>query len=231
MMKILNQFRSKLFSRLATKSDLNHLYRQIEGLFQIQAALVGREVHRPMRDGALSPDALTWILADLQERSSPTVVEFGSGQSTFILACYFKNRGGGRLISVEHDETFAKSLLRQLASCGLDNSVELHVLPLEETKPLSDHASCRSYPVDRLPQVEIDLALVDGPPGQENGRLTRFVPLQWALKHLSAGGAVYLDDAGRPNEHEIVGHAKRLNPSFLHLDLKAEKGLAVFKKP
>ena len=40
----------------------------------------------PLRGWAISPDAIVHVLADLEPRENPTVVEFGSGESTIILA-------------------------------------------------------------------------------------------------------------------------------------------------
>ena len=49
-----------------------------------RAAISGGPVLKPMRQWALSPDAMALILADLQERTRPHIVEFGCGQSTIV---------------------------------------------------------------------------------------------------------------------------------------------------
>ena len=78
--KIRYRLQHILFGRLVRQSDLDTLYAQFSALLQIQNAMEGKPVLRPMRGWALSPDAMMWILADLQEHPSPTVIEFGSGQ-------------------------------------------------------------------------------------------------------------------------------------------------------
>ena len=91
---MLRKLRARLLEGLARKSDLDMLYAHINGLLQIQNAMDGKPVLRPMRLWAMSPDAMTWILAELQEHPKPTVIEFGSGQSTVIFAAAVKHRKG-----------------------------------------------------------------------------------------------------------------------------------------
>ncbi|HEY0894879.1 MAG TPA: hypothetical protein VGE32_17580, partial [Cellvibrio sp.] len=73
MTKILLKIRSRLFAGLATQDDLDRLYSQIAGLAQIQNAMCGNPVLRPMRGWAISPDAIAWVLINLQGRVEPTV--------------------------------------------------------------------------------------------------------------------------------------------------------------
>jgi predicted O-methyltransferase YrrM len=226
--RTLRRFRTWLQVDLARKEDLDHLYNQVAGLGQIAAALKGERVVRPLRGWALSPDAAVWILADLQQRQSPTVIEFGSGQSTIIFATVMKNRGGGRLISIEHDAAYAAEVGRQLEAHGLQELVDLRVLPLEERTESGGLSPCRSYPIKRLPDVMVDLAVIDGPP-LANGNLTRFFPLRWALLHLRENGTIYLDDSKRPAEQQVLARVRTEFPNVTCSELPTERGLSLFK--
>jgi predicted O-methyltransferase YrrM len=225
----LRRILNRLFSGLARKEDIEILYAQIAGLLQIQSALAGKPILKPLRGWALSPDAMALILSDLQERDAPTVIEFGSGQSTVVIACYLKNKEAGRLISIEHDATYAASIKKQLVACGVSEYVDFQILSLVECGNVGCLPSCKSYEVARLPDVAIDLAIIDGPPNW-CGSSGRYHPLSWVLDRLSNGGTAYLDDTVRGGERGVVREIAAQLPHFLIEELKAEKGLTKFTK-
>ena len=84
LVRLFDRVRERFLLGVAREEQLNQiydrLYDQIASMMQIQSALSGGPVLKPMRHWALSPDAMAIILADMQERSSPHVVEFGCGQ-------------------------------------------------------------------------------------------------------------------------------------------------------
>ena len=182
--------------------------------------MTNQPVLRPMRGWAMSPDAMAWILADFQQRDQPMVVEFGAGQSTVILAAAIKHRGG-LLYSVEHDEAYMNHIRKQLDACGLDAFVRFILAPLSESPcdPV-----IRSYDPQFLPEVKVDLALVDGPP-ITNGPLARLLPLRWCLNHLSSDGAIFLDDSSRNAEQACLATVRNEFPSLVTDDHFTEKGL------
>lgn len=220
MRKFFAQLRRRFLAGVARQEDLDRLYDQVSGLLQIQNAMEGRPVLRPMRGWAISPDAMAWVLADLQGRESPTVIEFGSGQSTVILAAALRHCGG-RLISVEHDPAYSAVIQRQVAACGLSSYVQTIDAPLAE--PVRPEEP-KSYDFSRLPDTMVDVALVDGPPWT-NGQLTRLPPLRWTARHLNSGGVIFLDDALRDAEKSCVVSLKAEFPGLKVDSLQAEKGL------
>lgn len=226
---VIGKIRSHLLAGVARKEDLDSLYDQIAGLVQIQSALAGSPVLKPLRGWALSPDALAWILADLQERVAPTVVEFGSGQSTVIFALCLKNKGSGRLISFEHDPDYAAGLRRQLQACGAAEYADIRILPLVDHEPLGSLARCQSYALPDLQDLSVDLALIDGPP-YWCGPSARYHPLRWAVDRLGANGAAYLDDTIRPEERHVADVLSKTVPSIAAEQLRAEKGLTRFTR-
>jgi hypothetical protein len=52
--------------------------------------MIGLPILKPMRGWAISLDAIGFILNRIQETDKPTVIEFGSGQSTIILGSAYR---------------------------------------------------------------------------------------------------------------------------------------------
>jgi predicted O-methyltransferase YrrM len=220
MKSLLKSARSRLFAGLARQSDIDRLYDQISGLQQIQNAIDGKPLLRPLRGWAISPDAMACVLADLQERTAPAVIEFGSGQSTIILAAALKYRNG-RLLSVEHDPEYCAVIQRQVTACGLSELVQFIHAPICLPRDIPGHPS---YDTTVIPDCLIDLALIDGPPFK-NGLLTRLTALRWAALHLKPGGAIFLDDSNREGEQACLKQLHLEFPALQTIRRSAEKGL------
>lgn len=223
--RFLRRLGGHLTAGLATRKDIEDLYDLIAGLQQIQLAMAGQTVLKPLRIWVISPDAMAWILADLQERTAPTVVEFGAGQSTVILATCLKHKGAGRLVSFEHDPLHADAIRRQLTLCGVADYVDLRLLPLVEHPAQGSMPAGKTYSLADVEDLSIDLALVDGPP-YWCGDAARLAPLAWVAKRLAINGTVYLDDTARPAERRVLAEVVAQVPGLTVEDLRAEKGLA-----
>lgn len=217
---ILVRIRNRLIAGLARQEDLDVMYNQIAGLFQIQNAMRGEAVLKPMRGWALSPDAMACVLADLKKRTTPTIIEFGSGQSTIVIAAALKHQGG-RLFSVEHDPVYSIAIQEQAAACRVSDVIEFVHAPLigAESGPQD-----RSYDLSALPDIQVDVALIDGPP-ITNGTYTRLSPLRWAVQHLTHSGTVFLDDAARESEQLCLQALQKEFPNLKTNNRPTEKGL------
>lgn len=219
MRSIFKKLHNRCFRGFARQGDIDRLYDQLAGLLQIQNAMEGAPMLKPMRGWAISPDALAWVLTAVQEKEAPTMIEFGSGQSTVALAAALKHRGG-HLISVEHDPEYLSVIERQVSSCGLNEFVKFVEAPLI---PCADGFT--SYDVSKIPATLIDVALIDGPPIKLGGPDTRLIPLRWAAKHLEAGGVAFLDDSNRSGEQTCIERLGSEFPSMVVVQRKTEKGL------
>jgi len=143
--------------------------------------------------------------------SGQTVMELGSGISTCVLAS-----AGARLISVEHDEEYARAL------------GNLNGWPTPLVKPLEN-----GWYNDRgLPGLksQIGLLFVDGPPG-DTAPLARYPALPRLHEHLAPGATIILDDAHRPDEREILDRWLREFPVRLEAVETFEHGrqMAILK--
>jgi predicted O-methyltransferase YrrM len=232
LVKLFDRVRERFLVGVATEEQVqrvyDNLYDEIAGMMQIHSAISGGPVLKPLRHWALSPDAMAVMLADLQERTNPSIVEFGCGQSTVIFASWIKHRGG-RLTTYEHDPQYADVIRKQIDACGLSPHVDLRVVGLIDKTAVGSLPASKSYdlPADG---DRFDLALIDGPP-YWTGESGRYHPLQWSLDRLNPGGAAYLDDAARPPEQRIVAHLQGTTPGLVATEMRAEKGLVKLTKP
>lgn len=137
----------------------------------------GRTPERPW----IVPAAIGWL--GRRMRSDWAVLELGSGRSTVWLA-----RRAGRVISIEDNEFWADHTRGRLRELGMD-SVELRVGPVEE---LPDAVAA-------LPDESFDLVVVDF---LEAPEVTRIDVLKPAMKKVSPGGLLLLDDSDRPGYAE-----------------------------
>jgi predicted O-methyltransferase YrrM len=175
----------------------------VNGWQVLQPLLDGRPF-LPWTRGSIGPAGLAAICNEIALSERREIVELGSGVSTVVIARLLYERGG-RLHSVEHDETWAAWVASQLEREGLTDRVRLVPARLVpdpahgEGPPWYDRASLEALP------GEIDLLLVDGPPSdQPDTERARYPALPALAGRLAPGAAVVLDDATRPGEQAIL---------------------------
>jgi predicted O-methyltransferase YrrM len=158
----------------------------------------------PWTEGALRPAALVVVCNEIALGERREVVELGSGVSTVVLARLLRERGG-RMTSLEHEPRWARLVGQQLEREGLAEMASLIEAPLEPHAAALDDAPWYSArAVANLPR-EIELLLVDGPPGGEGRERSRYPALPALAGHLASNATVVLDDATRPGERDVLG--------------------------
>jgi hypothetical protein len=115
---------------------------------------------------------------------------------------------------------------RQLTLFNLADRVEFVHAPLHHDE---DSSAILSYERTSLPEVMVDVALVDGPP-HTNGPLTRLPPLRWSVSHLQLNGAIFLDDADRISERSCLKLLMIEHPSLRLTRRAAEKGFVELRQ-
>jgi predicted O-methyltransferase YrrM len=165
------------------------------------------------------------IVDTVTELRPRTVVELGSGTSTFLLALLARAGTPERILSVDHDALYLGRTAERLAEAGLDDRVELVHAPLRQVTV--DGVTSNWYDVDVVPTPDsVDLLLVDGPPCTF-GATVRHPALGWYVDRLPPEGVVLLDDADRPGEREILRSWRADHDEFVVTVLPTEKGTAV----
>ena len=148
--------------------------------------------------------------------------------STVVLARLMRERGG-RITSLEHEPDWLRVVATQLERERLspDPARLLHA-PLEPSPHSLDGAPWYTErALAELPSANVDLLLVDGPPGYGDGmERSRYPALPAMADRLAPGAMVVLDDAGRPGEQEILARWQRELPGW-SFSTRAESGIAV----
>lgn len=201
-------------------------YRNLEQDFARLAEVLRVDVADipPTGGPAASPDFLLLLARTVLTERPETVVEFGSGTSSFVIARCLEINGTGSLLSFDHSPGFAELTRRQLACRNLFPMIK--VVPLRA--PSSPGHCGMWYAADDLPD-QIDMIVVDGPPASLDPE-TRGGAGPATFARLRDGGVVFLDDARRDGERRVVAKWCREHPEidFTHAD--TEKGTVVGRK-
>ncbi len=172
--------------------------------WQVLRPLLDGRPYLPWTEWALRPAALVTVCNEIVLGQRERVVELGSGVSTIVIGRLLTERGG-TLTSLEHDPDWAAVVRAQLAREGLEGTVELCVAPLEPHA--NSWLGAPWYPAEAVATLPsaIDLLLIDGPPGGDEGMAhSRYPALPALAGRLTPAGLVVLDDADREPEREIV---------------------------
>lgn len=192
-------------SKSSTKWDLNYASQQVINETQALIQLINKyptDAPLPPAAGwAMNPTGLLWLTNLIQTTSPNTVVECGSGTSTVWICLALKRNGGGKLVSLEHQETYAARTRQMLADHGLSEYAEVRVCELAEV--VTPAGSFRWYDLDPASVGSIDLLMVDGPPSS-TGVHARYPALAILSEQLTDGATVAMDDTGRRDEQEVL---------------------------
>ncbi len=209
--------------------DGTRQFRQLEALQGLYVELQLDKSLPPTRGWAASPDFLIELVRHARIARPEVVVECSSGTSTVVLARSLQLNGCGKVYSLEHDPHYAQQTRDLLARHGLTDWAVVLDAPLEAMQ--IGNAPYHWYRSSVLPPLPaIDMLVIDGPP-QATGRLARYPAGPVLLPRLAHGGAVFLDDAARPDEQEAV---QRWHAEFADLQVASrncEKGCAVLSRP
>jgi len=154
---------------------------------------------------ALTPDAAAVLAREVVIKRPGTIVELGSGVSTLIVGRLLRQIGAGKLISLDHDPSWAEETRRNIIASGLQDYVEVLDAPL--AKQRFDDKEFFWYQIpDKLKQLEqIDMLTVDGPPqSSDSSVLARYPALPAFAAQLTNHAVIFVDDAKRNPEQKML---------------------------
>lgn len=208
---------------------LNNLYTQLESLSWLQKSLNIKGVVPPLRGWPVSPDFLIRLHRWIKKYKPQLIVETGSGASTLVIADALRQNGTGTLISLEHLEKYGDQTWQTLIDEDLTQWVDLRIGELvlwdkEHLNPKDAAKLSRWYSFNFDEINDIDLLIVDGPPGR-TCQYARYPAVPALFERFSANVEIWMDDANRQDEKDICERwAKLYDLDFEFIPL--EKGLA-----
>lgn len=178
---------------------------------------------------ALTADAAVVLVREIALNRPRIIVELGSGVSTQLIGRMLKEAGEGKLYSLDHDTKWAEQTRRHVRSSGLENHVVVLDAPLAKQRFNGREFNWYQIP-EELRQVDnIDLIIVDGPPQSLDPSGTpRYPALPAFLAQLSPTAMIYIDDAKRPQEQEMIAQWHKDFPGFESRMIDTVPGTCLF---
>lgn len=175
-------------------------------------------------DWSAAPDFLKLIIDSALEDKPEVIVECSSGVTTLVLARCCQLNGAGHVYSLENGDEHARETIRQLERFGLSEYADVLHAPLEATEIGSRQFEW--YGLEELAVDKIDMLVIDGPPGYMQ-EYSRYPALPKLLARLNDGCKIFLDDAGRSDERQIVESWVNEYPGLEHRYIDNERGCSV----
>lgn len=173
---------------------------------------------------SIDGDLLKIIIDEIYSKNSNniTILELGSGLSTIIISYILKKINKGKLYSIEHDKFFYEKTKRLLDINNLNDICDLIYSPLEETEINGN--KWLWYNIDFINKIDkIDILLIDGPPAHIQ-EMSRFPALPILINKLNDNCVIFLDDANREEETNIIRTWRNLYPNFHFQIIGTSKG-------
>lgn len=209
--------------RESQRGEVRGLFNQLESYLYLRDRLDLRQGMPYSRDWSASPDFLKLIVEHALANKPANIVECSSGLTSVMLARCCGLNEGGRLYSLENGPEYAARTREQLARYRLPQAT---VLDAPLTRYELNGARYDWYALDELPAAPIELLVIDGPPGFIQ-RHSRYPALPLLFDRLADGCTIFLDDAARPDEREIVQMWLAQFPSLQHRYIDTERGCSV----
>lgn len=173
-----------------------------------------------------SPDFLKIIVEHCLASKPATILECSSGLTTVMLArcCHINN--AGTVFSLEHDSQYVAQTQDNIKRHELENYTTIINAPLESYKLNS--TEYQWYSLANIPDKKINMLVIDGPPGYIQ-KHSRYPALSLLFNKLADDCIIFLDDAARDDEKELIEIWKKEHPSIKHHYINTERGCSVLQ--
>ena len=155
-----------------------------------------------------------------------TIVECSSGLTSLVLSKCCQINNAGHVYSLENGEEFQQQTLKQLKKFGLQTWADIFHAPLIRHTVMQHTYDW--YNPHAVRDLKIDMLVIDGPPGFIQ-KYSRLPALPVLFKQLADGACIFLDDAARDEEKEIVEIWLKEYSGLNHEYKETERGCSVIK--
>lgn len=220
----IRKLRRQLESGSSTSND--ELFHQFEAYHFLRDRLDLKQGMAFTSHWSASPDFLKLIAGHCLDNAPSVIVECSSGVTSLVLArCCQLNRSG-HLTSLEDGEIYAGRTHSELARYELQSWGNILHAPLQPYE--LDDTSWQWYSLEQLPDAPIDMLVIDGPSGFIQPR-SRYPALPLLMDRLAPGCTIFLDDAARQDEQDIVALWRQAYPQLQYEYIRTQRGCAVLR--
>jgi hypothetical protein len=167
----------------------------------------------PITGSSLGFHAMATIINDIKINNRSSVIEFGAGLSTIMLAKYaHKYKKDLRIYSVEHDSNYLLIVRNILITEGVSDYVIFVKARIEDI--LINNVKYQWYSFlesdSTVYNQTFDLVIIDGPivNRMNEGSLVRYPAIEFVKPKLQATYSIYLDDVHRRSEQKLMEKAQ-----------------------
>jgi predicted O-methyltransferase YrrM len=155
-----------------------------------------------------------------------TIVECGCGLTTVMLARCCALNAAGKIYSLENGADYARHTQGFIQSHELQAYSNILHAPLRAYQ--LQGKDFQWYNTTALVPDKIDMLVIDGPPGFLQ-RHSRYPALPLLYSRLHSGSVLFLDDAARNDEKELVAMWQAEYTALKHRYLACERGCSILQ--
>jgi len=216
-----------LSSSRKIRKQISKSQRDTESYFALYSTVKFDKPLPPLGGHAMTPFGAKNLTSLVLAEKPNTVVEYGSGVSTLIVAYCLKQLGSGKIISYDHESLYAGKSQDLIDEHEINEYAEVVYAPLVEKEISGERWLWYDVSKRELP-VTIDLLIVDGPPRKIQKR-SRYPALNSIQSRLKPGSLIVLDDSDRVEEQEIIKAWQNQLPNLQVIPSLSMFGVTVFR--
>lgn len=175
-------------------------------------------------DWSAAADFLQLIIDHSLDKQPATILECSSGLTSLMLARCCQINQQCHVYSLENGEEYALKTQANIDHYQLAEYATIIHAPL---KPYTINKTDYSwYNINKIPSQAIDMLVIDGPPGFIQ-RHSRYPALPLLFDKLADHCTVFLDDAAREYERELVAMWLQQHLEIEHEYIDTERGCSI----
>lgn len=211
------------------KKDTDFQTYKFQSISEINSLIPIRAPLPPMTGWAATPELAVTVLKQIIKLKPNLIAGLGSGITTIVNSYGLENYSPeGRLISFDHDETYANKTRQELKTHNLQSYAEVRTAELKQVE-INGHSHMWYNPEVLQFPGKIDLLVIDGPPF-DTQKYARFPALPLLIQHLARHAVVIVHDTKREEESTIIKRWILEFPEFSVSSLDTDKGITILER-